>query len=332
MQRISFAPVLSATRSRDSCWITSNSQILCGDSRAGTVNRLSDHPRADAPTAWRRRCVRSTGDRDAARTRASRPGYSYPRRPRRAAPCWAYFAFSMTSTSRHRLVADVGRVSMICTRSPMPATPCSSCAFSLLVRRMTLPYRPCFTRSSTSTTMVFSILSLTTRPSRTLRYPRPARPGPVDSWSRSCHTLVRGDGQAQLALALDRVDPGDVAADGLQSPVVVQLAGGHLEAQVEQFFLVLTQPRGELVHGQLAQLRSGQTGGHHTSPSRVMKRHFIGSLWIARRMASRATGSATPDSSNMIRPGFPFAIHHSGEPLPEPMRVSAGFLVSGRSG
>src|SRR6476660_5221688 len=84
MQRISFAPVLSATRSRDSCWITSNSQILCGDSRAGSVNRLSDHPRADAPTAWRRRCVRSTGDRDAARTRASRPGYSYPVRPRRA--------------------------------------------------------------------------------------------------------------------------------------------------------------------------------------------------------------------------------------------------------
>src|SRR4051812_36446560 len=28
MQRISFAPVLSATRSRDSCWITSNSQNL----------------------------------------------------------------------------------------------------------------------------------------------------------------------------------------------------------------------------------------------------------------------------------------------------------------
>src|SRR3712207_4709841 len=65
----------------------------CGDSRAGSVNRLSDSPRADAPTAWRRRCVRSTGDRDAARTRASRPGYSYPSRPRRAAP---YLAFSTT--------------------------------------------------------------------------------------------------------------------------------------------------------------------------------------------------------------------------------------------
>ena len=63
-----------------------------------------------------------------------------------------------------------------------------------------------------------------------------------------------------------------------------------------------------------------------------MKRHFMGSLWIARRMASRATASATPDISNMIRPGLTLATHHSGEPLPEPMRVSAGFLVSGRSG
>jgi hypothetical protein len=53
---------------------------------------------------------------------------------------------------------------------------------------------------------------------------------------------------------------------------------------------------------------------------------------MARRSASRATGSVTPDSSNITRPGFTFAIHHSGEPLPEPIRVSAGFLVSGRSG
>ena len=63
-----------------------------------------------------------------------------------------------------------------------------------------------------------------------------------------------------------------------------------------------------------------------------MNRAFIGSLWIASRMASRATSSVTPDSSKSTRPGLMFAIHHSGEPLPEPIRVSAGFLVSGRSG
>ena len=53
---------------------------------------------------------------------------------------------------------------------------------------------------------------------------------------------------------------------------------------------------------------------------------------MARRMASAAIGSGTPASSNMTRPGLTLATHHSGEPLPEPMRVSAGFLVSGRSG
>src|SRR4029453_6919041 len=30
--------------------------------------------------------------------------------------------------------------------------------------------------------------------------------------------------------------------------------------------------------------------------------------------------------------GFTFDTHHSGEPLPEPIRVSAGFLVIARSG
>ena len=58
----------------------------------------------------------------------------------------------------------------------------------------------------------------------------------------------------------------------------------------------------------------------------------MGSLCMARRSASLATGSGTPDSSNMTRPGLTLAIHHSGAPLPEPIRVSAGFLVSGRSG
>src|SRR5690625_3120789 len=63
-----------------------------------------------------------------------------------------------------------------------------------------------------------------------------------------------------------------------------------------------------------------------------MKRAFIGNLWMARRIASRATGSLTPDNSKITRPGLTLATHHSGEPLPEPIRVSAGFLVSGRSG
>src|SRR5687768_18517092 len=59
---------------------------------------------------------------------------------------------------------------------------------------------------------------------------------------------------------------------------------------------------------------------------------FTGSLCAALRMASRAIGSATPYSLNMTRPGFTTATHPSGEPLPDPMRVSAGFFVYGLSG
>src|SRR4029078_4130748 len=83
-----------------------------------------------------------------------------------------HFAFSNTCTTRQRFVADSGRVSMIRTRSPVPHSFCSSWAFSREVWRSTLPDRACLTRSSTATTTFLSILSLTTRPSRTLRLPR----------------------------------------------------------------------------------------------------------------------------------------------------------------
>src|SRR5919109_2447859 len=63
------------------------------------------------------------------------------------------------------------------------------------------------------------------------------------------------------------------------------------------------------------------------APSRCTNFVFTGSLWPASRMASRASGSGTPESSNITRPGFTTATHPSGVPLPEPMRVSAGFFV-----
>src|SRR5687768_2424246 len=55
-------------------------------------------------------------------------------------------------------------------------------------------------------------------------------------------------------------------------------------------------------------------------------------LLAAVRNASRATSSGTPSISYRMRPGFTTATHSSGLPLPLPMRVSAGFLVTGLSG
>ena len=58
---------------------------------------------------------------------------------------------------------------------------------------------------------------------------------------------------------------------------------------------------------------------------------LIGSLCCARFMASRASDSGTPASSNITRPGFTTATH-LGVALDQPMRVSAGFLVTDLSG
>src|SRR5712692_3391471 len=62
------------------------------------------------------------------------------------------------------------------------------------------------------------------------------------------------------------------------------------------------------------------------------KRVAIGSLWDARRIASRATLSSTPSISYRIRPGLTTATQNSGPPFPLPIRVSAGFLETGLSG
>src|SRR6266542_3723206 len=52
----------------------------------------------------------------------------------------------------------------------------------------------------------------------------------------------------------------------------------------------------------------------------------------ASRKPSRAVGSSTPSISYMMRPGLTTATQNSGLPLPLPIRVSAGFFVTGLSG
>ncbi len=59
---------------------------------------------------------------------------------------------------------------------------------------------------------------------------------------------------------------------------------------------------------------------------------MIGSLAAPSVSASRASSAGTPSISNMIRPGATRHTQNSGEPLPEPMRTSAGLVDTGTSG
>src|SRR5450631_3592624 len=73
-------------------------------------------------------------------------------------------ARSTTRTRTQDLRRDMGRHGLMETVSPSLHSLLSSCASSLVVRRMYFPYIGCFTKRSTDTAMVLSILLLTTLP------------------------------------------------------------------------------------------------------------------------------------------------------------------------
>src|SRR6266851_4766546 len=171
------------------------------------------------------------------------------------------------------------------------------------------------TRRSTRTITVLSQESLTTTPCR-MRF-------------GILYPLRRG----AAALAKNGLDARDVAAHLAHPRGVFELAAGALETQVED----LPAERVDLF-AQLVDRPGPQVGGFHSlhgwtpSPSRVTNLVPIGSLAAASSKASRATSGGTPSSSNMMRPGLTRQIQNSGEPLPLPMRTSAGFDDTGTSG
>src|SRR5262245_60628878 len=134
--------------------------------------------------------------------------------------------------------------------------------------------------------------------------------------------LLRGDG----------LDTGDVAARFLQPRGVLELAGRALETQVEPLLLQIEDRVLPLVLAHRADILDFHLGHLGYSAMRATKRVLIGSLAAARSSASRATWLVTPSISNSTRPGLTRTTHSSGEPLPEPMRTSAGFFDTGTSG
>src|SRR5947207_13893065 len=174
-------------------------------------------------------------------------------------------------------------------------------------------------RRSTRTITVLSQASLVTTPWRT-------------RFGMLTPSLGLRDRRA-APLAENGLDARDVAPHLAHPRGVFELTAGALETQVEDFLAERVDLLGQLVFG-----ASSQIGGFPTfhdassSPGRVTKRVAIGNLAAASSKASRATSGVTPSSSNMMRPGFTRQIQNSGEPLPLPMRTSAGLLDTGTSG
>src|SRR3954454_10511493 len=137
--------------------------------------------------------------------------------------------------------------------------------------------------------------------------------------------------RVQAALARERQGAGHVTLGVTQRRGVLQLAGGVLEAKAEQLAPSVGQVVEEPAVVEVPELRG--VGSHGTQPSsRSTNLVFTGSLWPARRMASRARGSGTPASLHITRAVLTTAPQPSSLPLPEPMRVSAAFFVYGLSG
>src|SRR5664280_1026706 len=133
----------------------------------------------------------------------------------------------------------------------------------------------------------------------------------------------------ELALVANGQDPGDRPATAGDRGVVLQLARRELKAGLPEVPLGIRERLVQLRVRQGAQLVDVD---HALSSSFTMKRVATGSLWPARRIASTADSRSTPAISKRIRPGRTTATQWSGAPLPDPMRVSAGFLVAGLSG
>src|SRR3954452_18958004 len=153
----------------------------------------------------------------------------------------------------------------------------------------------------------------------------------------SCSTrfgiLLRSRRRLSAPLAENGFDARDLAPHLANPRGVFELPAGALESQVEDFLAQIVNLLRQLVFAARAQVR-GPDALHAVTSSAclVTKRVPIGSFAAANSNASRAISRVTPSSSNMMRPGLTRQTQNSGDPLPLPMRTSAGFDETGTSG
>src|SRR5260221_1728510 len=145
--------------------------------------------------------------------------------------------------------------------------------------------------------------------------------------------LVRHEGhQSELALAEHGHDAGDVVAHLRDLARVLELADGVLEAELVELSTRGLHAVRQLVLFQLPELVDFHPAPPVVTDSELTNLVLMGSFDAASFIASLATCCVTPPISKRMRPGLTTATQPSGLPLPEPMRVSAGFFVIDLSG
>src|SRR5215471_15665638 len=124
-------------------------------------------------------------------------------------------------------------------------------------------------------------------------------------------------GRLALPFAEHGLDACDVSPYLPHPGSILKLAVRALEAQIEDLFPQIVELAGQLVGGLGSDI--GRFHEMASAPSRATNRVPMGNLAEANSKASRAVPSATPSSSNMIRPGLTLQIQNSGDPLPLPI-------------
>src|SRR5262249_49688072 len=128
-------------------------------------------------------------------------------------------------------------------------------------------------------------------------------------------------------LGQDGLHARDLAAQPADLRGVIELVGEVRKLRLPQVARQLAFHLRQVTHRPLAQFRR-----FHSCSLRASTLQLSGSLLLASLNALWAISLGTPSSSYNTRPGSTTATYSSTPPLPLPIRVSSGFLVSGLSG